>query len=84
MKTYDNSDTLSKIVTKLLKEENKKRLIEVLRNLNTKHEYSHIAHAIMSELLPRFRADEYLESPEYRGTNQNELKEALKILTFYS
>lgn len=80
----DNSEILSKIVTRLLKEDNKKRLIEIIRNLNSKHDYAHIAHALLSELLPRFHADEYLETPEYRGANQGELKESLKIMSFYS
>jgi alkylhydroperoxidase/carboxymuconolactone decarboxylase family protein YurZ len=78
------SDMLNKIVTELLKDSNKKRLIEVLRNLNSKHEYAQIAHALLAEILPRFNSEEYLETPEYKGASQKELKEALKVLTFYS
>jgi hypothetical protein len=68
----------------LLKEGNKKRLVEILRNLNSKHEYAPIAHALLSELLPRFRASEYLELPEFKGPAQSELKEAIKVMSFYS
>ena len=37
----ENQDILSKVVSALLKEENdKKKLIDILRNLNSKHEYA--------------------------------------------
>ena len=36
----------------------------------------------MSELLPRFDAEEYLETPELKGGN--DLKEALRVMSFYS
>jgi len=39
---------------------------------------------LLNELLPRFKAEEFLESPEYKGPAQNELKEALKVMNFYS
>lgn len=71
-------------MTHLVKDDNKKRLIEILRNLNSKQQYCHIAQALLGELLPRFEAEEYLESAEYKGANQNELKEALKVMSFYS
>lgn len=58
----DESQMIAKIVNELLKETNKKRLIEVLRNMNSKHEYAQIAHALLSEILPRFNAEEYLET----------------------
>lgn len=80
----DSGDMLKRIVDQLLKDENKKRLVEILKNMNSKHEYAQIAHALLNEILPRFNAEEYLESKEYRGTAQGELKEALKVMTFYS
>ena len=82
-KSVDNSHIISKIVTELLKEGDKKRIFEVLRNLNSKHEYAAIAHALLAELLPRFRSEDYLEAPEYKGS-QGDLKEAFKIMSFYS
>jgi len=60
-------DILAEVVTQLLKEENKRRLIEILRNLNSKQEYSMIAHALLAEILPRFNSEEYLETKEYKG-----------------
>ena len=43
-----------------------------------------IAHALLAEILPRFNSEEYLETKEYKGGQQNELKEALKVMGFYS
>lgn len=60
---------LGKIVTELLKESNKKRFVEVLRNMNSKHEYAQIAHALLAEILPRFIAEEYLGTKEYKGAS---------------
>lgn len=66
--TNNNQDILSKVVTALLKEESdKKKLIDILRNLNSKHEYVQIAQALLSELLPRFDAEEFLDAPDYKG-----------------
>ena len=80
-----NEPLISKVVTALLKEDaDKKKLIDILRNLNSKHEYAQIAQALMSELWPRFDAEEFLESPDYKGPQQNDLKEAIKIMNFYS
>ena len=40
---------------------------------------------MLSELLPRVRVDEYVESEEYKGNNgSHEFKEALKVMSFYS
>ena len=39
---------------------------------------------MLSELLPRFDAEEFLDTPDYKGPAQNELKEAIKIMNFYS
>lgn len=75
---------ISKIVNELLKDTNKKRLIEVLRNMNSKHEFAQIAHALLNEILPRFSAEEYLETAEYKKAGHNDLKEALKVMNFYS
>lgn len=36
----DTSSVISKIVIELLKDSNKKRLIEILRNMNSKHEFA--------------------------------------------
>ena len=81
----ENQDILGKVVSALLKEENdKKKLIDILRNLNSKHEYAQIAQALLSELLPRFDAEEFLDAPDFKGPAQNELKEAIKIMNFYS
>ena len=38
----------------------------------------------MNEILPRFDADTFLDTAEYKGGQQNELKEALKVMSFYS
>ncbi|CDW89939.1 transducin beta-like protein 3 [Stylonychia lemnae] len=71
---------MTQILAKLLKED-KKRLLEIIRNLNSKSQYQGLAQHILYTILPRFRADDYLE--EFK-TNQNELKEILKITDFYS
>ena len=34
--------------------------------------------------MPRFDAEEFLDSPDYKGPQQNDLKEAIKIMNFYS
>jgi hypothetical protein len=34
--------------------------------------------------LPRFDAEEFLDAPDYKGPAQNELKETIKIMNFYS
>ena len=75
---------LAEVVSQLLKEENKRRLVEIIRNLNTKQEYSIIAQALLNEILPRFDASDYLDTAEYKGGQQNELKDALKVMSFYS
>jgi hypothetical protein len=41
--------------------------VEILRNLNSKHQYAHIAQAILGEILPRIKIEEFLESDEYKG-----------------
>ncbi len=69
--THSGQELLSKVVTALLKQEDKPRLLTILRNLNSKQEYAPIAQALLSELLPRF-------------TPVPELKEALQVLQFYS
>jgi hypothetical protein len=68
-------------VSQLLKDADKKRLFEVLRNLNSKHEYAQTAHALLAELLPRFRTEEYLTED---SKDSQDLKETLKIMSFYS
>ena len=79
----EENKAISKIVTQLLKEADKKRLFEILRNLNSKHEYATTAHALLAELLPRFQPADYLETLK-DGKDQEELKEILKIMGFYS
>eukprot|EP00347_Sterkiella_histriomuscorum_P000004 403377554 len=71
---------LTKILTNLVKED-KKRLLEIIRNLNSKSQYASLAQHILYTILPRFKTDEYVE--EFKA-NQNELKDLLKILEFYS
>ena len=70
-------------MSQLLKEADKKRLFEILRNLNSKHEYAATAHALLAELLPRFQATDYLETLK-SSAEQTELKEILKVMSFYS
>lgn len=53
---------IAKIVTELLKQDDKRRVMEILRNLNSKQEYALIAQTLLSELLPRFNPEQFLDS----------------------
>lgn len=54
---------MSKLVDSLLTED-KKRLLDIIKNLNTKHEYTPIAQHLLTYILPKFKADDYIE--EYK------------------
>jgi len=56
----DNKALLKKIVERLLKQD-KARLIEIVRNLNAKYEYAHLAQYLMRVILPDFDAPLYVE-----------------------
>jgi hypothetical protein len=47
----ENKVFISKIVITLLKE-NKAKLLTIIRNLNAKYEYAHLAQYLMAEVLP--------------------------------
>ena len=61
--------------------EDKKKLMELSRNLNSKHSYASLAQALLNSILPRFKSEEFLE--EYK-LNQNDLKDILRVTEFYS
>lgn len=56
--------------------EDKKKLLELIRNLNSKNLYAPLAQHLLSHLLPRFRPDPFLEAfPQ----NQQELKGLMQV-----
>jgi len=79
-KVVEQNPILSKIVGLLVKED-KKRLLEILRNLNSKSQYASLAQSLMAHVLPRFKSEEYLQDFK---ENAQELKETLKVTLFYT
>lgn len=45
-----------------LLKENKAKLMQIIRNLNCKYEYAHLAQYLMAEVLPQFESDGFLKS----------------------
>lgn len=58
--TSKSLSLVSRIVNDLLQED-RVRLLSILKNLNTKHEYTSIAQHLLTYILPKFKPDEYIE-----------------------
>ena len=56
-----NRSLLSKIVERLLSE-NKVKFLTIVRNLNAKYEYSNLAQHLLTDILPQFDCESFLES----------------------
>lgn len=70
---------ISKIVISLLKE-NKAKLLTIIRNLNAKYEYAHLAQYLMAELLPQFDCESFKQSfKDFEATVAKEKKQGKKL-----
>ena len=54
---------MTKVISELINED-KKRLIEIIRNLNAKHQHANLAQQLLQYIVPKFSPDEYIE--EYK------------------
>lgn len=54
---------LKGIISRLLKE-NKAKLLTIVRNMNAKYEYCHLAQYLLAEIIPKFEHDEFLKDFE--------------------
>ena len=56
-----NKKLITKIVQTLL-QSNKVKLLTILRNLNAKYEYAHLAQYLMTDILPQFDCDTFISA----------------------
>ena len=59
----------------------KKKLLELLKNLNTKHQYSHLAQHILNMIVQKFSSADYIEP--YKD-NSKDLSNNLQMMEIYS
>ena len=50
-----------KAIIKKLLEEDKAKLLTIIRNLNSKYEYSHLSQYLLAEILPTFEYDLFIK-----------------------
>lgn len=68
---------LEKIVDKLLQED-KAKLMTIIRNLNAKYEYSHLAQYLLAEVLPQFDHDDFLK--DFEGKDKPAVQDLKQVL----
>jgi len=77
-----NRKLLRKIMGKLLKED-KVKVMEILRNLNTKYEYAQLAQYLMGSVLDRVDVDEFLKTYKAKKST-HDLKDTLQTTLTYT
>ena len=73
------TQNITKVVTLLLKED-KRKLLETIKKLNTRQQYASMAQVLLKEILPRFSAEELVEQFRENGG----LKEMIEATEMYS
>jgi len=73
----DGKQILKTIVERLLQED-KAKLLKIIRNLNAKYEYSHLAQFLLAEVIPRFDHDEFLK--DFEDKDKSAVQELKKVL----
>lgn len=59
-------------------QEDKAKLLKIIRNLNAKYEYSHLAQYLLAEVIPRFDHDEFLK--DFEDKDKSAVQELKKVL----
>ena len=77
--SVDTKRKTDKVVTLLL-EEDKSRLFELIKKLNARQQYAHLAQKLLAQILPRFSPDELID--EFKESNV--LKDLLEATHLYS
>lgn len=73
----DGKQILKAIMEKLLQED-KAKLLKIIRNLNAKYEYSHLAQFLLAEVIPKFDHDEFLK--DFEEKDKSAVQELKKVL----
>ena len=55
--------------------------MQIIRNLNAKYEYAHLAQYLMAEVLPQFESEEFIKSfKELVEENKKDKKQGKKVV----